>query len=128
MKYRADSSYIMTEIPIRSAVPFDKQLSLSYAEIQVQDPSTVDLAVGSRGFDLFLDPDFFPLSIGENNIDLVMKYGTDSEEMTVQLLGPVVVSDAKHVVSESSMDVINLTDDQKMVAFLYLLGDIIRDK
>lgn len=64
---------------------------------------------------MFLRPAYFPLEIEGELIDLTMSYATSFEKMTVLSMTNGV---------KESMQVVNMTDYQKMVAFCYLIGKV----
>lgn len=107
-----------------------KHLDLSYGDLTIESPEHVNLAVGDRSVDLFLSPNDFPITLDGQRINLCMLYGDESEEMTVQRIdtsGNSFYGHGAAVETEASMEVYEMTDYQKTVAFLYLLGDVMND-
>lgn len=108
-----------------------QHLDLSYSDLQIQSAEDVNLAVGDRSVDLFLDPNHFPLTIEGQRINLCMLYGDSAEEMTVQRINTnsngAFYGHGAAVGREASMEVYEMNDYQKTVAFLYLLGQVMND-
>lgn len=95
-----------------------QHLDFSYADLEIQSPEHVNLAVGDRSVNFFLNPNDFPITVAGERINLCMLYGDNNEEMTVQRV------DAD---GGASMDVYSMDDYQKTITFLYLLGKVLND-
>lgn len=104
-----------------------QHLDISYSDVSIQSPEQVNLTVGDRSINLFLDPNHFPVEVDGTRVNLCMVYDEGRELMTVQSIEPGgdVFYGHGAVKRESSMEVFEMSEYQKTVAFLYLLGDVL---
>lgn len=106
---------------IQNVSATETRLTMSYGDLHVGNGS-VNIAAGDRSVDFFLSPNHFPLRIAGESINLWMLYGDKEEQMAVQRL-----DNSGGSVKEAKLDVYDMTDYQKTVAFLYLLGVVTND-
>lgn len=96
--------------------------------VQSDDPATTTIDVGERATTLFLDPDYFPMTLCGEVINLYVEYGVDLERFTVERINsPWHGSDKKRrVFAAESMDLYGYSDATKMAALLYLIGAVLQ--
>lgn len=106
-----------------------QEVSLSFADIELQSTEAANIVVGERSIDFFFDPNNFPTSYDGDTINMEMRWTEDSQEMVVQRIqrdrSPLYSADSC-VASSVSIDVNKMNGFQKTVAFLYLIGKVMR--
>lgn len=95
----------------------EESLAISFADVSPQSTNGSNIIVGSRNIDFFFDPNNFPVECDGDVINLYMKWTDSSTNMTVQ-----IVEGREPVTKERSIDVSEMEDWQKSIAFLYLIG------
>ncbi len=115
----------------------DPWVELEFSELEISDDATgapgyemVHIEVGDETAELLLNPNHFPITVGDTMIGLSMEYTEDSTTMTVgeverrQPPGPLSTVEYD-TLYEESMDVHEMTDYQEIVTFLYLIGRVV---
>lgn len=95
----------------------NEKLSLDYGSIETADSETTAILVGDRVGEIFIDPAYFPMNINGNRINLAVEYGESTEIFTV----------TGSVEKSAETDVYDMTDYQKTVTLLYLIGEVLHD-
>lgn len=102
-------------------------VQLSFGDIELASTQAANVVVGDRSIDFFFDPNNFPTSYDGDTINMEMRWTEDSETMVIQRLqrnSNSLYSADSRVASSASIDVGEMNDFQKTVAFLYLVGEV----
>lgn len=112
-------------------------IELSFADLQVKNAEpgvngrtasayeTVNIAVGERSVDLFLDPNHFPIPVEDTLVNVRMQYSGESTVMNVESVEQHHISEYE-TLEYYSVEVTDCTEYQQMVAFLYLIGVLLQ--
>lgn len=97
-------------------------INIDYSAVHVGERT--NLAIGDRVITPFLAGLDFPIPVGEHYYSLRMTYGRAFERMHVSRIRPDWRAGADDTIDESSMNVFELDEYQKFIAFLYLLAKV----
>jgi len=94
-------------------------LTISHGDIKLKSTDATNIAIGERSVDFFFDPNNFPLYCDGEKITISMCWGTEDDILTVERCG----ADSE----VETIAVTNMTDYQRTIAFLYLIGKVMPD-
>lgn len=90
-------------------------LNLNFGSLEMMDKRAANVAIADKSYDLFFDPDNFPITLDGSTYNMSVRYSSEEQLMLVDVNGSAL---SNSVV----LPLKDMTNYQKTVTLLYAIG------